>query len=242
VSAFRFSDLDMREPHTFLSLLWCRDFTDTTILGMSANSFFQNDVQKNTNDDGTLKTNYLLVFKSLDTTGSGPLEVYVTSTCSSPMSTTSCDSTSASATFTTYTTSSSGQCLDAIPGTLHPYNNPAITYSTAPCFTTGTFDLFLTIADIPIYLHDVNISGTFTGSPVTSISNGLLRGFMYETDANASLLPSSLALIGGKPLSSILAGGSGCCASTSDMDTLNGVKGWWLYMNFTAPIVPYIGN
>jgi hypothetical protein len=208
---------------------------------MSANSFFQDDVQTNTNDDGTLKTNYLMVFKPLNKTGNGPLEVYVTSTCSSPMATTSCDSTSASATFTTYTTSSSGQCLDAIAGTLHPYN-PAITYSTAPCFVTGTFDLTLTIAGILVHLHDVNISGTFTGEPVTAISNGLLRGFMYETDANASILPSTLPLIGGKPLSAILAGGSGCCASTSDMDTLNGVKGWWLYMNFTAPQVPYIGN
>jgi len=241
VTVFRFSDLDLRDPHTFLSLLGCRDFTDTTILGMSANSYFQNDIQNDSDDDGVLETNYLLVFRPLDQTGSGTMEVHVESSCTSPMDGTQCDSSSARITYTTYTTSSSGQCLTALPGTTHPYSSPSITYSGSPCFATGTFDLTINLSGIIMILHDVSISGTFNADPATSVVNGFFRGFMYESDANASLLPSSLALIGGKPLSSILAGGSGCCASTSDMDTYNGKTGWWLYLNFTAPKVTYLG-
>ena len=240
MTVFRFSDLDLRDPHTFLNFFVCRDFTDTTIFGFSANSYFQDAVQKDSGSDGFLDTNYLLVFKPLDPTGSGTMEVHTRSSCTAPLASPICDSTLALITLTTYSTSGSGECLAAFPGTLHPYT-PAITYPNAPCFASGTFDLTLTIAGILLTLRDVTMSGTFVGNPATSITNGFMRGFINESDANVSILPSSIPLIGGKSLSSILPGGTGCCASVSDKDTNRGVSGWWFYFNFTAPQVTYLG-
>ena len=54
------------------------------------------------------------------------------------------------------------------------------------------------------------------------------------------LAPADLPLVGGRPVSSLLAGGTGNCASSSDKDRLDGVPGWWFYLNFTAQQVPWI--
>jgi len=40
-------------------------------------------------------------------------------------------------------------------------------------------------------------------------------------------------------LSVLLPGGNGSCAGYSDKDTDNGQPGWWFYLNFTAPKVPW---
>jgi len=34
--------------------------------------------------------------------------------------------------------------------------------------------------------------------------------------------------------------GTGNCASSSDKDRLDGVPGWWFYLNFTAQQVPWV--
>ena len=69
----------------------------------------------------------------------------------------------------------------------------------------------------------------------------LLIGFISETDANATIIPTSFPLVGGQPLSKLLAGGSGACPGYSDKDTDNGVVGWWFYLNFPAAKVPWTG-
>ena len=84
-------------------------------------------------------------------------------------------------------------------------------------------------------LTDAQIAATFVGTPATSLSNGLMRGFLSEADANATLIPASVPLIGGRPLSSVLPGGTNACPSFSDKDVgPGGVVGWYFYLNFPA--------
>ena len=62
---------------------------------------------------------------------------------------------------------------------------------------------------------------------------------MSETVANATVLPMDLPVLGGSPISSLLPGGTGNCASHDDRDTHNGEMGWWFYADFTAAPAPW---
>ena len=81
-----------------------------------------------------------------------------------------------------------------------------------------------------------------TGGAVTAaegpIGRVMMRGFLRESDANATLLPATLPLVGGRPVSVLLKGGMGSCATGSDKDVLDGVPGWWFYMEQTIASVP----
>ncbi|MCU0757367.1 MAG: hypothetical protein MUE46_20025 [Xanthomonadales bacterium] len=75
---------------------------------------------------------------------------------------------------------------------------------------------------------------------MTELRPGLLRGFLTEAAADATLLPADLPVIGGRPLSSLFRGGTGNCSTgPSDKDTLDGVSGWWFYFEIRAVPVPY---
>jgi hypothetical protein len=50
---------------------------------------------------------------------------------------------------------------------------------------------------IPIPLQDVQVGATYVGNPATQLTNGLMRGFISETDADNTILPASLPLVGG---------------------------------------------
>jgi hypothetical protein len=91
-------------------------------------------------------------------------------------------------------------------------------------------------------LSDATVAATFTGAPPTGMVDGVLRGFLRETDADAVLIDPSIPFIGGQPLSSILPGGTNCCATHDDRDQLDGVSGWWMYLELTAEVVPWTGS
>jgi hypothetical protein len=135
----------------------------------------------------------------------------------------------------------SGPCLQALAGTIRPYS-PAIQNPAAPCYVSNAVTVTIDVAGIPITLRQARIAATYVGTPATTTINGLLIGFISETDANNTVLPLSLPLVGGDPLSSLLPGGAGNCANHSDVDINNGVRGWWFHLNFTAPRVPWIDN
>ncbi len=95
--------------------------------------------------------------------------------------------------------------------------------------------MVLDLGGIPVTLTDARIAATFVGVPAQSLSNGLLRGFLSETAANATIIPATVPLIGGQPLSSVLAGGTNACPGFSDKDTgPGGEVGWYFYLNFPA--------
>jgi hypothetical protein len=85
-----------------------------------------------------------------------------------------------------------------------------------------------------VTLHDAQIAAKFNADPATTLSNGLVRGFLSEADADATIIPPSNPLIGSQPLSSLLPGGSGNCEPHSDKDVDGDTVGWWFYFNFTA--------
>ena len=236
-TAFRFTDLDLRDPHIFIDFVACNDVTDRSLLGQpSINGQLQTSIQADGNGDGLLDFSPTLVFRPLSQTAATmPLEFHFANcTAASPVSCTKSGGTVTMATATNKST----QCLTFTPGTVHPYS-PAITSTPAPCFVTNPVTVTLAISGIPITLHDAQVAATYVGNPATSLANGLLRGFISEADADATIIPSTIPIVGGKPLSSLLAGGSGSCPSYSDKDVNNGVMGWWFYLNFPAALVPW---
>jgi hypothetical protein len=111
-------------------------------------------------------------------------------------------------------------------------------------FRCSTWNGDVSLAGIPVTLTDTQIAATYVGSPATNLANGLMRGFISEADANATVIPNSFPLVGGQALSVLFPGGDPAgpginCASWSDKDTNNGVVGWWTYLNFSATQVPF---
>jgi hypothetical protein len=231
-TAFRFVDLDLRDPHTSIRFLGCRDITDTPLLGFSVNGQIATSLGTDADGDGNLDFSPLVVFRPLDqSAATNPVDV-LTGACTAAEPS-SCSVGDATPTPLTATNTATGVCLGTLDGTTSGYT-PAITTPTDNCFATDAGTLHLTLASIPVTLSNAQVAAVYDAVPATGMVNGLLRGFISETDANNTTLPPDLPLVGGKPLSSLLAGGTGNCASTSDKDTLDGVPGWWFYLNFTA--------
>jgi cysteine-rich repeat protein len=244
-TAFRFNTLSLRDPHVFVSVagILCPDVTDTQFAGFAVNSEIQKAIQNDNSSppDGKLDLSPTAVFRPLTQVNAAttPLDFYFAD-CTAPIATTSCMPGTLAPASVTATNASTGTCLAPIAGTTRPYT-PAITNATGPCFSSSSTTVTLTLAGIPITLHDARIAATYSGSPASNIVNGLLLGFISQADADATTLPSTLPLVGGQPLSSLLPGGTNNCAGHSDKDMDNGVVGWWFYLNFTAPKVPWTG-
>ena len=240
-TAFRFSDLDLRDPHVFVSFIGCHDVTDTKLAGFAVNNELQNSIQTDTDGDNLLDLSPVLVFRPLAPgAATSPVDVYFAD-CTAPMAGTSCAPNMQAPTVTTATNMTSGQCLAAIAGTTHGYS-PSITAPDGPCFVTGTVAaVTISLGGIPITLHDARIAATYVGTPATTLAKGLLVGFISEADANATTIPASFPLVGGQPMSKLLAGGLGACPGYSDKDVNNGVTGWWFYLNFPATKVTWTG-
>jgi hypothetical protein len=248
--AYRIGDLDLRDPHVVVNVLGCRDITDTPLAGFSINGETQSRIQSDAEPDGLLDLSLLFVFDPLDQDGPGGAMRFGHSSCSAPMVSTTCGiGPSESLSSTGFTNATSGSCLDVLPGTVPHAYSPAISLPTSPCFVSGELTVILDLAGIPLTLRFARAAASYDGSPATALVTGLLRGFLTESDANATILPASMPLIGGLPFSSLLPGGdppgpgNGNCAPWSDKDLApDGVTpGWWMYFNFVAQPVPYEG-
>jgi len=104
--------------------------------------------------------------------------------------------------------------------------------------------LMLMLAGVTITLEDARVAATYTGNPATGLTTGFVRGFISETEAQSITLPATLPLVGGQTLSAILPGGmgNGCANRGDDRDTGpdGTTRGWYFYINFTAPRTPYM--
>lgn len=241
----RFSDLDLRDPHLFVPIpvIGCFDFTDQALpLGLGPSFNAQTETLITTDGDGDtfLDLSLLLQFRPLDPLASGARLDLANGLCTAPMAGTSCtlDTTSIPQT-AAYDGQAAGTCLAALAGTTSGYT-PAVGSTSAPCFVTSARPISLTLNGLPLPLRSFQLAGTFTGAPV-SLANGLLRGFLRETDANTVLLPADLPIVGGQPLSVLLPGGTGNCAPGDDRDTHEGVSGWWFYLAWPAEGVGFSG-
>jgi cysteine-rich repeat protein len=245
-TAFRFGDLDIRDPHVFVSFITCQDVTDAPLAGFAVNPQIQETMSTDADGDGLLDLAPTLVFRPLAQGAAGGLVEFHFARCTAPVGSTSC-SVGTLPIITQSTNLTTGTCLGPVMSTVHtmpaPYA-PAITTPMAPCFVTNPVSLTITLSGIPVPLRDARLAATYSGNPAQSLVNGLLMGFITEADANTTILPANLPLIGGKPLSYLLPGGDppGAdrnCAPFSDMDTNNGTPGWWFYVNFPADRVPW---
>jgi hypothetical protein len=243
-TAFRISDMDLRDPHVFVNFIGCRDVTDTPLVGYSINGQLQTLIQSDGSQppDGLLDLSYVIEFLPLDQALATNLVDTLSPQCSAPLAGTTCGPPATPLGLAgDAVLASAGQCLAPGVGTTRPYA-PAITIPGGPCFGSPAGAVTLDLGGIPLTLRDAQLAATFVGNPASNLVNGLLRGFISEADANATILPAVLPLIGGQPLSALLPGGTNNCAAFDDRDVNGGVQGWWFYLNFTAPQVVLLGD
>ena len=122
-----------------------------------------------------------------------------------------------------------------------PYT-PEIASVTGPCFVSVARRVVFDLNGVLLPLTDLQLAGDWTATPVTGFATGLMRGFLSEAEAATVLLPATLPIVGGQPITVLLPGGAGNCAAHDDRDTLNGASGWWFYFNFPADAVLWSGN
>jgi hypothetical protein len=263
LTAFRLSDLDIRDPHLFANVPFggCRDVTDGTFFGQPLiNPRLQTSIQTDGMDaDSYLDLSFAIVFNPLLQTAGTSTPGYLDSPdCTGPYMTPTCVL-PAGAMKTTATAMNMGggaTCLAPVAGTTGSMSptgtySPAITLPTAPaggtCFLANAGTVSFVLSGITINLQNASIGGVYVGAPATTISNGLLAGFLTEADANATIVPAGttgLSDVDGMPVSHLLRGGTGNCSRPApgrgDVDILaDGTRGWYFYLNFTAVLATY---
>ena len=242
--AFRISDLDLRDPHVFASVVVCLDFTDDPlpVVNLAFNGSLEDQLNGDADMDGFLDLSSLLLFRPLDTLGIAERVDLDSGLCLDPVASMICAADPMQApVMTSYDGAAAGTCLAAVPGTTSAYV-PAVDEPPAPCFVTVATTAPFQLGDIVVTLQDLQIAATFVGDPVSQLATGLIRGFLTEADADTLLLPPDLPVVGGMPISVLLPGGTGNCAAGDDRDTHSGMSGWWFYFNFTADRVTYFGG
>jgi hypothetical protein len=238
VTAYRWSSLRLADPH-----LWvgsgdvCIDITEPV------NNFASNILQldQSSPPDGLLDGSVALVFRPFNPgpTATSQLTLEVP-TCTAPYTSSVCTGTDDTPRYAmTATAQASGTCVDVLPGTIGG-RNPDV--PTAPCFGTAKTTIGLHFLNADIMLQDAQGGATMNG---TKLDNGLIRGFLSLTDANAIMLTAPG--YDPTPLAKFLYGGGSCHDSSShpmgDLDTgPHGELGWYVYVTFTADQAPYIGK
>jgi hypothetical protein len=260
--AQRFTDLKLRDPHTwvFIDFLGCRDVTDVAPLGLgdAFNESIEKALTLDDDGDGYLDFNPLIYFPpSEEATGFVTMPTEITwdpeleegelvfhfGVCTTPLEAPICDPDIANPIqWLGYVTSDTSTCLDILPGTTSGYDPPIVT-PTEPCFVTEPFEFVLMLNGVMLQMEYGQISATFGGGGTepASLENGLIRGWLRESIADTTILPPSIPLVGGQPVSAIFPGGSGCCAEFDDRDVEPGGTdlGWWFYFNFTTAAVEF---
>ncbi len=244
---FRFSDLDLRDPHLFVTIpvFGCTDFTDQDLpfgLGPSFNSQLATLITSDGNTDGFLDLSSLLEFRPFDAAASGLRLDLASGLCAAPFPPASCDPDPTTVPQTAaYSAQAAGTCLAPVAGTTSGYT-PAVGATPGPCFVSAPRPVTLSLNGLPLPLRGTQLAGRLLDSPPTAFDQGLMMGFLRETDADAILLPPEVPQVGGQPLSVLLPGGSGNCAAGDDRDTFEGQSGWWFYFAFTADAVAFTGS
>ncbi len=244
---FRHSLLALRDPHVFVDLpiFGCFDFTDTDLplgAGPSLNSQLATSIATDGDADGLLDLSTLLLFRPYDAAASALRVDNGPGACLAPPAALSCDLDPATVPQTVaYDGQAAGQCLAADAGTTSGYT-PAVPTVTGPCFVTTGRDAVADFAGVPVLLRGLQVAASPVGGPApTGFVGGLQRGFLSQADADLILLPATVPIVGGQPVSILFPGGAGNCAAGDDRDTFMGELGWWFYFEFASDSVTYTG-
>ncbi len=247
-TVYRHLDLDLRDPHVFVDvpLVGCFDFTDQPLpgnLAPSLNDQLQTAIETDGDGDGLLDLSVLLGFRPLDPLASGERLDQGFGLCTAPPGAPVCDWDRSPVPRTTaYDGQAIGVCLAPLAGTTSGYS-PPVGEPAAPCFASDPVTVPLDLGGgLVVDLVDGRTGARFVGAPVTDLADGLMIGFLSEADADSILLPPELPLVGGEPLSILFPGGTGNCAAGDDRDLHGGETGWWLYLNYAATEVAFVGN
>jgi len=252
VTAYRITDLRLRDPHVFTNvggLTSCRDITDTGISMTippvnipAVNQQIANLITLDSNPmDGYYDLTLLILFRPLDQAdaATGRVDWAVGRRSTSTPGVSDLDP-AYTPVQSTYTSAATGTVLQPGPGTKSPANyTPAILEPAGPGFSTASFEFTFNIGPAAVPLTGVQVGAEYVGTPATSLADGLIMGFLSETAANGIMIS-----VGGTqvPLSAFLPGGTNSCVTAySDKDTNAGVPGWWFYFNFLATEVTYTG-
>jgi hypothetical protein len=235
----RVTAINIRDPHFFVTpLAGCVDFTDNNILGQpntSVNGQINTALNADANNDSFFDNSTLWIFPPTLSNRVQRLDT-AAGICSTPAATSAC-AFPASTMAGNYTVVSSGvdACFEPIPNTTGSYT-PAVPTLNTPCFVQSEQAVSaLNFNGVSLPLYRTRIAGSASGGQPGG--RVMLRGFLRETDANNALIPANVPLIGGRPISSLLAGGTGNCSTRNDKDMLDGVSGWWFYLEQTlAPV------
>ncbi|MEO8197299.1 MAG: hypothetical protein ABI689_11305 [Thermoanaerobaculia bacterium] len=244
---YRLTDLDLRDPHLYVSPgFGCFDFTDQDIPlspGSAFNGQLQAAITGDSEPDGLLDSSFLLEFRPFDETAAALRLDIAGGLCTAPMAGTSCGPDPASLPQTAgYDGLTAGSCLAALAGTTFPPYTPEVTGVAGPCFVSAPRQVVFNLNGVALPFTDLQLAGDWTATPVAGFATGLMRGFLSEAEAANVLLPASLPIVGGQPITVLLPGGAGNCAAHDDRDSLNGFPGWWFYFNFPATAVLWSGN
>ncbi len=236
-TAFRVTDLDIRDPHIFIDGVGCQDVTATLNDSLATNLSEDNGSPADPESpDGLLDVSALLLFGSSDPArDGGALEVLLGADCSAPAESTACSRGAALAITGQATNQATSACQVVLPDTTTGSYTPAPPLPQGPCFaaTDTAGDLVLD----PFVLSDAAVAATYLGAPATGLASGVVRGFMSEADAEATVVETP---IGNRNVASLLPGGKGSCASGDARDTgPDGTSGWYFYLEFTAATVDY---
>jgi hypothetical protein len=235
---FLVTELTLRDPHAWapLPLFGCRDATDNVLGGLfpSVNDQIATALSTDGDNDGMLDLSPIIASLGEEqiVTASGPLPgtlqfdpagtggelAFHFGACAPPATDSNCEQDPAMPVqYSLYSNGEAGTCLAPAPGTTGGYS-PAILLPQAPCLVSDPFRMTMDVAGLHLELDDARIAATYSGSPTTALVDGLIVGFLTEAAADTVLIAPAVPFVGGQPISSILPGGTGCCASRDDRD------------------------
>eukprot|EP00808_Paulinella_micropora_P000079 g68157.t1 len=241
---FRIIPFDLRDPHVFVQYTFlCVDITDgTPISGTPGlNQQILNYLSKDGNNDGYYDLSMVLTMDPFSMQPAGGLLEWEPADCTvrtaaNPVSVCTTKTPPYIAP-TPYTSMAMGTCLNVISGTVKPYT-PPVTVPTAPCFSSASTNFVLEpkIIGTALPLYDAKMGATVTGQAPYNLTNGLLYGFLKESDANTIRIPANVAFVGNKTIANLLPGGTGSCRASDNQKDTHPVygTGWWMYFNFAG--------
>jgi hypothetical protein len=232
--SFRVNSMQLRDPHVWFNLFGCKDVTDIPISGdLAVNIQINKQLTEDADGDGNYDMSPVVKFAPYDTSdGAGSdLTLDVGAVCKKNDS----GCTAGTQKYDGEATSvGSGLCLGKLSGTTNAAYTGGINEPRNQCFATAERDIAINIQGSDINLRHARVAAVYSTG---ALSTGLIRGFLTEEDANNTTLEVSGFKI---VLASVLAGGTDCCKTdVSDKDSVDGVAGWWFYLNYTAVETAY---
>ncbi len=148
---------------------------------------------------------------------------------------------SSSTTFSA-TTQTTGNCLEVLPDTTTQTVDP-VEPGDFGCWASPPVDFTVVLGSVvQIPLSEVVIAAQWDADPADNVVSGLIRGFMTEADAIATVIDPSTTFIGGQSLKDSFGHDGSAPGDCDERDDNNGVLGYWVYLGFEAESVPWEGG